>query len=303
MVKDFEELKNNQDWLGAEFKNLIKEISELRDGDISNDSIDWNIILNHSLNSELEKTLSCADISVLNTLINELYFFRNRDWVKKLFDSLDRVRCNVLWKEVCNLIKQQSKVWLKCLMWSKNKKSDLVQLLKNDFPEGSEYQINRVVANLLPFIKSFKLDENTTENDLNVYAGIIWKAFQDMREHDFKFNVSKDKFGLSKDKVKIWKDFILNAIPFLSYSYYDIKIWKLVMFDGEKRKPFIINEQNITVDGGITTVWWDKKVKPKITEESPATELTEEPEEPTLSPELEPEPTPNLDLEPSVDEL
>ena len=70
--------------MGAELQNLIKEISELRDGDTSNDSIDWNIILNHSLNLELEKTLSCADISVLNALIDELYFFRNRDWSKKI---------------------------------------------------------------------------------------------------------------------------------------------------------------------------------------------------------------------------
>ena len=90
--------------MGAELQNLIKEISELRDGDTSNDSIDWNIILNHSLNSELEKTLSCADISVLNALIDELYFLEIEIEVKKLVKMCMKSLLNIIMVNIGRMI-------------------------------------------------------------------------------------------------------------------------------------------------------------------------------------------------------
>lgn len=120
-------------------------------------------------------------------------------------------------QNINKVVKEQAKERVKALSGASDKKAALINALKDEkkgFPKASEWELNAAADNLLSIIQQFKIDEQSTEADFDVYAQVIADVYAEQWR-----NAALTWIADKKRKISWWKvgiQFIAWCIPVVS---------------------------------------------------------------------------------------
>lgn len=126
--------------------------------------------------------------------VSAWYENNKQAWIEKQTKNINS-QLQGIWEDLINsLIKESA---------SDLNQNLIKEKLSEKFPKSSEEELNMASDNILNLVKTFKLDENTTENDVKLYAHIIADVYSEMWRNDAINHIADNKWKLSWGKVGI----------------------------------------------------------------------------------------------------
>lgn len=118
-------------------------------------------------------------------------------------------------KNMRTVIWRQAEQWLQLLNGEgvTDKKAYLKTLLRQEYKKSSEESLNTATDSLYSIISQFKIDDKTTEDDINIYSRVIADVFTDQWRDNAIIWIADNRMGITGWKV--WIE-MFNNIPTLA---------------------------------------------------------------------------------------
>lgn len=117
-------------------------------------------------------------------------------------------------QNINKVVKTQALERVKAIKTAENKNFVLKQALKEEFPKASEDELTAATNNLLSIIQQFKIDEQSTEADFDVYAQVIADVYAEQWRNAALSWIADNKRKISWWKV--WIQFIAWCVPVIT---------------------------------------------------------------------------------------
>lgn len=161
-------------------------------------------------------------------------------------------------QNINKVLKKQAKSWVESLKSATDKKASLREALKTEFPKTSEEELDAATDNLLSIIQQFKIDEQSTDSDFDVYAQVIADVYAEQWKNAALAWIADNKRKISWWKV--WIQFIAWCVPIVTLVAKFTKYRNARTNESEHSRIARIDAQVNGTGNEIVSLWDSKEI-------------------------------------------